>query len=101
MSDLIRREDLIKVFESHGLAWKDLKTIMPILKEVDAIPSAEPEPQWIPVSEALPKVNEKALCTDGNAMMVGTYTRYGWGFPCYFPEPIAWMPLPEPWRGKK
>lgn len=58
-------------------------------------------PKWIPVSERLPEVFEKAICTDGESMMIGTYTRYGWVFPCYFREPIAWMPLSEPWRGEE
>ncbi len=31
--------------------------------------------------------------------MIGMYGEYGWTFPCYMTEPIAWMPLPDPYRG--
>ena len=60
------------------------------------------EVKWIPVSEALPEDRQKVLCVNKHGeMMVGGYmTDYGMTFPCYFEKPIAWMPLPEPWRGE-
>ena len=59
------------------------------------------EVKWIPVSEALPKNYEQTICVDGRGvMMIGMYGEYGWTFPCYMAEPVAWMPLPEPWRGE-
>lgn len=55
--------------------------------------------QWIPVSERLPESCQRAICQNRHGeMMIGTYTAFGWMFPCYFEKPIAWMPLPEPYK---
>ena len=60
----------------------------------------EPKQQWIPVAERLPELCQRAICQNRHGeMMIGTYTAFGWMFPCYFEKPIAWMPLPEPWEG--
>ena len=66
------------------------------------VPSAEPERKWIPFEVALPNDRQKVLCLNKhNEMMVGGYmSDYGMTFPCYFEKPIAWMPLPEPYRGE-
>lgn len=59
-----------------------------------------PQGEWIPCSERLPNVFQKAVvCNIHGGMMIGAYTEFGWMFPCYFEKPIAWMPLPEPWKG--
>ena len=74
------------------------------LQEHDRImtESAEPEPKWIPVTEALPQNYQQTICIDSRGkMMIGTYGEYGWTFPCYMNEPVAWMPLPEPWGGEE
>ena len=57
--------------------------------------------EWISVTERLPeKTPTQCLCysKDGN-YMVGTYTNWGWMFPCYFGKVTRWMPLPEPPEG--
>lgn len=103
MSDLIRREDVITVLcfceETKMMLCGDLRKI---LEKIDGIPSAEPERKWIPFDVALPEDRQKVLCVNKHGeMMVGGYmTDYGMTFPCYFEKPIAWMPLPEPWRGE-
>ena len=52
--------------------------------------------EWISVNDRLPEPKEKTICidTDGD-MMIGTYTEWGWMFPCYFKSPTHWMPLPS------
>ena len=57
--------------------------------------------EWISVNDRLPEPKEETICidTDGN-MMIGTYTEWGWMFPCYFKSPTHWMPLPEPPKGE-
>ena len=59
---------------------------------IEAQPTIEPEPQWIPCSERLPKAFEYCLWTTADGKVVyhycdGQFSKY-----------IAWMPLPEPAR---
>lgn len=64
--------------------------------------------RWIPVSERLPKVNTEVLVQFERNMAVGFY-HFGWwhvntgnGFYTSIltseDQPIAWMPLPEPYK---
>ena len=117
MSDLIRREDVIDglmalrdahkadQFTGDLLHWTGIKAML------ESIPSAEPERKWIPVTEALPEDMDRLLVTivrsDGSKRV-----RSGHYFKGYFmmdngdtwnetdKEILAWMPLPEPWRGE-
>jgi len=52
-------------------------------------------PRWIPVTERLPMIGEKAICFGKNGYMIGTYGEFGWMFPCYFGNVTHWMPLPK------
>ena len=53
--------------------------------------------EWISVDDRLPEPKEETICIDADGdMMIGTYTEWGWMFPCYFKSPTHWMPLPEP-----
>lgn len=72
-----------------------------------AIKALEERPQgeWIPISERLPEINVDVIVTDIET--IGTYSAYylGNGFwECdngqYNNRIIAWMPFPEPYRGK-
>lgn len=85
-------------------------------------PTIEPEPQWIPCSERLPeekdagilkklgteKRSEYVLATvevKGERMTVTACTydgKWNWDMKYAFPDfkVVAWMPLPEPWRGE-
>ena len=57
--------------------------------------------KWISVDDRLPEPKEEAICIDADGdMMIGTYTEWGWMFPCYFEELTHWMPLPEPPKGE-
>ena len=110
MSDLIRRGDVDKAIRIIcNLCGEDKKNngvmcgacnLDSFIREYDDLPSAEPERKWIPATEALPQNYQQTICIDSRGkMMIGTYGEYGWTFPCYMNEPVAWMPLPEPYRG--
>ena len=127
MSDLIRRQDALQaiigittcenaegieihcdasVADSEG--W--LGGVRDALRAIEDVPSAEPERRWIHVSETLPEKHQRVLVTikrtDGEMRV-----RSGNYFDDYFwidsgdywkcNEVLAWMPLPEPWKGKQ
>ena len=57
--------------------------------------------EWISVDDELPEPKENAICLNRHGdMMIGTYTEWGWMFPCYFEGPTHWMPLPHPLKGE-
>jgi len=68
-------------------------------------------PKWIPCSERLPSEKDYIgdvviWCTDKSIVGVGWYyeSTKSWAtiddtFPPILGEVIAWMPLPEPWKG--
>lgn len=71
---------------------------------VDDMPTLHKIPnehQWIPCSERLPdgRLNKSYLVQDKDGRRaVGTYTNWGWMFAHYMNDPVAWMPLPEPYK---
>ena len=96
------------------------------IKAINSIAPAEPEPKWIPVIEALPEICQKDV--RGNvtfSKQVWSCQKYGDGFfwqsidqyttnngggwlsevphddPNDCCKVVAWMPLPEPWRGEE
>ena len=120
MSDLISRQAAIDTFHvfAPGIPWKTLDKIFA------EIPSAQPEPQWIPCSERLPEriingdvetvqeffvtVKERwpgeewKYHTDV-AEFPGDYIDDVWQTYNDWKEGqevhvIAWMPLPEPYK---
>ena len=80
----------------------------PVVREIKALPSAQPEPHWIPVSERLP---------DDLGDYLVSIKRIGWNMEEYVEndiaywddlegfhkadEVLAWMPLPEPYRAER
>ena len=84
-----------------------------ICEKVDALPSATSKQrmgEWIPVSERLPESKPEdleyptviACCEDGEVMTACFYeSTKEWGIGEYYDRkinPVAWMPLPEPYR---
>ena len=88
------------------------------------LPSAQPEPHWIPCGERLPEeygeflvtMTEKAKAKDlgfdidENYIRKMRYNSNGWQLPRHIPswineavkdEVLAWMPLPEPYREER
>ncbi len=66
--------------------------------------------KWIPCSERLPEVQKDCLVTakySGFMGMYGTWVKTGylnskwaWNGDCFGGEVVAWMPLPEPYKGE-
>ena len=64
---------------------------------ISALRQQESKPQWISVKDRMPEPKEKAICLNRHGdMMIGTYTEWGWMFPCYYEKPTHWTPLPAP-----
>ena len=69
-----------------------------VIKVLTGLPSAQPE-RWIPVSERLPEKDGYYLTT---TMYYQVYRDYWNGDNWDRTEMvIAWMPLPEPYKGEK
>lgn len=102
--------------------WAASKDI--ISKTINSLPSAQPEvlacgngelieqleQQWIPCSERLPEEDIKVLVTDEDGDIYIAYYDYNewsdepkieWWTGEFRIYPIAWMPLPEPWKGEQ
>ena len=108
MSDLIKREDAIKALsEAFGECEPCDKeeTIDIAVTTVKEIPSADRPQGWIPCSERLPESQGYYTCTfkDGSKYKRASAVKWsnGWqltGTRSYWTV-LAWMPLPEPWKG--
>lgn len=116
MSDLIRREDVEEALQSLHVG--DTRFFEKLRKALDEIPSAQPERKrrWIPVTESLPKDNRQVLVyaqsthfalAKYDEMMEpdGKWKKQWVTFDAWKPyytikNVIAWMPLPEPYRGE-
>ena len=88
MIDLIERQVAIDSLNEVD----DGASISTAITVVEGLPSAQPEPQWIPCSERLPKPYEYCLWTTTDGRVV--YHHCDGLFSSY----IAWMPLPEPYQ---
>lgn len=99
------RDDCFKLKDEYRKEWESIKDL----------PSVKPEAEWIPVSERLPEEDTNVLCWyeyfrygNYNKMYqtygVGTYLgRFGWAGDITGEKArvIAWMPLPEPYKGER
>ena len=96
-----------------GLAVEDVKKVTDeVVKELKQLPAVQPEPQWIPCSERLPKDRRQVLVYARNVHYAlakydemreadGTYKKQWVTFDAWKPyhtikDVIKWMPLPEP-----
>ena len=118
MNGLIRRQDAIDAAnraDYRGLTVEDVKNVTDeVVKELKRLPSAQPG--WIPVTERFPDAKygegDSVLCCTETGLMYILYWDGGnWCVPTGEPHQwvnhktgwhdrvIAWMPLPEPYKG--
>ena len=106
--DLIEREAAIKEIRKY-FAGLPIRVHYDMLELVRNLPSAH---QWIPVSERLPSSDDWVIVTvlDESGDTPYRYTDLGWYLDaanCWIRDAkqitdvIAWMPLPEPYKGEK
>ena len=105
MNDLISRQDAIDVVNNerceHGMI-KDIlcdKILISAIDKIRRLPSAQ---QWIPCSERLPKEKDMVLVTRRSGDVDYVSWSDWWYKQDRYPylKPIAWMPLPDPWKGE-
>lgn len=68
---------------------------------IEALPSVQPEPKWIPVTEDKPRKRSNILVTDFNMVVEAYYDSDGNWFDLLGTElkgVTAWMPTPKPYR---
>lgn len=118
MNDLISRSKLIEeILEEANTKILDLESGITLgeMKEwVENQPAVE-SPTWIPCSEKFPEIHGRTsdtvlVCTKkGNQYMAFWCEDEQWRFcecgtakePMTWAEIIAWMPLPEPYKGEQ
>ena len=113
MDDLISRQAAIdvadKFSDADGCNGSDVA--MDIISGLISLPSAQPEPKWIPCSERLPK---SVAPSKRREWFITSNTYGGVNVTCYefeaspFKEGwqtdmtvLAWMTLPEPYKGEQ
>lgn len=74
--------------------------------DIEALPSAQPAPQWIPMSEREPEsgnylttFRKRGDPEDKRDVAIDLYWSGGWDDDGDKFETLAWMPLPEPYKG--
>lgn len=101
--DAISRKDMLAVFsQSHSLmqAWDGFEKLPSV--------TLKGKIGWIPISERVPKdrIGVLVYCPEHSNIFLAYLEHDEWYIfsPCHFDEPIdepivAWMPLPEPYKG--
>ena len=101
-------EKCVELFNNEKVAESIYSYLCDGIEECDGVELEQKKGEWIPVSERLPDNPKDVLTTLSNGMVcIGRHHSFGkWTFEAAsimvaFPEEavIAWMPLPEPYKG--
>ena len=105
---LIDADVLVKALNESGVPYRaDVQEVL------DAQPTADAVPRWIPCEDRLPEPNLAVLGYApkfDNIFAVYYDSVCGWitwnpvhdePFPSFQGEIVAWMPLPEPYKGER
>ena len=115
MSDLISRaaaidalDEVSKHYTEKGREWHPHVDLM--IYAIKELPSAQ---QWIPVTEGLPEEGKDVMVCDAYGFIYTAecevisddeWLDWQWYESVEYmskDDVVAWMPLPEPWRGEK
>lgn len=102
MNDYINRQ--VAIDEIDSLYFDTVDDHDRAKERIKRLPSAEPEPQWIPCSERLPEEMTYVLVTDkdGDVYSVKFIEVIDGQAEWVFDNGIlAWMPLPEPYAERR
>ena len=101
MGDLIDRQAAIQWVKTecnpYGKPTLDFESGKKVIEHLEQMPSAQPEPHWIPCGERLPEERGFYLTTTKDKAVYCDY----WNEDNFDRTEmvIAWMPLPEAYRG--
>lgn len=107
MQDLISRQAAIELIERMKPYHQDADDIAEMITNM---PSARPEQRWILCSERVPEEDEQVLVYLYDSPYIAWIDSNGeWNTEEFTldkekereDEPIAWMPLPEPYREER
>ena len=104
MDDLIKRQVVMDTVAKSVLDLNDPDENWIMQDRIKEIPSAQPEPHWIPCSERLPdKPDVYLVSSEGISVTIAFFADGKWTTPTYLPliGIDAWKPLEEPWRGEE
>ena len=73
-----------------------------MLEAIDAQPTVDQQPHWIPVTERLPEQNKEVLVISRDIFYIAVFEDGCWNEVDEYRSldyVTAWMPLPDPWKG--
>ena len=110
-SDAISRQAVIDTLCDWicGVGERCVKTHCQCIRRIEAIPSVQPEPHWIPVTERLPEPRTDVWVNSDIGQIQGYYEEsvetwyasFGQGRDYLELIVNAWMPLPEPYEERR
>lgn len=96
--------DALKEQIRKGLGIKSFKYLLPaekyIVEKIDRMPTVQPEPQWTPCSEGLPKAKQKVMVQYADGSMATKRCNDAGHLQWFYANAVAWIPAPEPYQPK-
>lgn len=94
---LIDADELIeKMYPFVSFGSVDYSELKMVVKSMTTI---QPEPQWTPCSEGLPKAKQKVLVQYADGSMATKRCNDEGHLQWFYANAVAWMPAPELWEG--
>ena len=116
MDDTISRQAAIRWVKTecnpYGKPTLEFESGVKVIEHLEQMPTAQPEPQWIPCSERFPDEEDVYLCcsTAQDIWILryvmpyyfkeGAFIQFDGDYPEEFSDVIAWMPLPDCYKGE-